>query len=77
MLPGSDPEYAGHVLLVGVNDVRLTNAGDFEFGVTHVQDLTNCDTYKKIGSFILPKTTFSRHFYFRFSFSGTVVFYGV
>ncbi len=36
---GGDPEYAGHVLLVGVDDVRLSHTGHLELRVSHVQYL--------------------------------------
>ena len=46
LLPCGDPEYARHVLLVGVNDVRFSDTRDLELGVSHVQNLTNGDICK-------------------------------
>ena len=44
-----DPEYAGHVLLVGVDDVRFPDPGNLEFQIPHVQDLTDSDTWWEKG----------------------------
>ena len=40
-----DPEYAGHVLLVGVDHVRLPHTRHLKLGVSHVQYLDYSNSY--------------------------------